>query len=64
MVTINGEKVQAHGISLADYLKQEGYDIARVAVEKNMEIVTKKDYETTILQDGDCVEIVSFVGGG
>lgn len=36
----------------------------RVAVEVNKELVVKKEWEQTVLKDGDRVEVVSFVGGG
>ncbi|HDZ62100.1 MAG TPA: sulfur carrier protein ThiS [Nitrospirae bacterium] len=36
----------------------------RVAVEVNMAIVKKQDYEKAMLKEGDSVEIVNFVGGG
>ncbi|OGW33462.1 MAG: thiamine biosynthesis protein ThiS [Nitrospirae bacterium GWC2_42_7] len=36
----------------------------RVAVEVNLEIVRKADYETYKLGEGDKIEIVNFVGGG
>ncbi len=36
----------------------------KVAVEVNLEILDKQDFETRGLQDGDQVEIMSFVGGG
>ena len=35
-----------------------------VAIEKNGEIVPKALYESTLLKDGDILEVVSFVGGG
>jgi sulfur carrier protein len=35
-----------------------------VAIELNLEILPKSDYGTTLLCDGDRVEIVQFVGGG
>lgn len=35
-----------------------------IAVEINEHIVKKADYPETILQDGDTVEVVSFVSGG
>ena len=64
MVTINGESVTADGKSLAEYLEEAGYAIARVAVELNGDIVPKSQYGQTILSAGDQVEIVAFVGGG
>ena len=64
MVKINGEAKEAAGRKLCDYLKEAGYDSRAIAVEYNEVILPKADYETTILQDGDVVEIVCFMGGG
>lgn len=50
--------------SLLDYLQQQNYDIGKIAVERNGQIVPKEKYETTILEDEDVIEIVQFVGGG
>lgn len=64
MVKINGEAFHIDGITLAEYLKTTRYNMARIAVEKNGEIVPKANYDTTVLHDGDSLEIVGFVGGG
>ena len=40
------------------------YDPQRIAVERNSDIVFKAEYAATVLEDGDSLEIVSFVGGG
>lgn len=64
MVKINGEFVPANGIKLTDYLAENNYNIKRIAVEINEEIVPKSMYEETILNDGDTVEVVTFVAGG
>ncbi|MBP1572911.1 MAG: sulfur carrier protein ThiS [Oscillospiraceae bacterium] len=64
MVTINGEEKNVQGKTVASYLNENGYDIKRVAVELNGDILPKSQYEGTALKDGDSVEIVSFVGGG
>lgn len=62
---INGMIITlAAGTFLADYLKQKGYQLERIAVEYNGQILTREQYETTLLQEHDTVEIVSFVGGG
>jgi len=34
------------------------------AVAVNNEIITKDNYESTILRDGDKIEIVKAIGGG
>ena len=64
MVKINGEHFNVAGVSVEKYLIKSGYDIKRVAVELNGDILPKAQYENIYLNDGDCVEIVSFVGGG
>lgn len=64
MVKINGESIDAAGRTLAEYLAMEDYDRRRVAVERNGSIVPKAQYDETVLLDGDCVEVVNFVGGG
>lgn len=64
MVKINGALVDVAGKTLADYLAETDYLTTRIAVERNDEIVPKAKYEETILEDGDVIEVVSFVGGG
>jgi len=63
-ITVNGEIKKITEMSLLQFLESLGIDPRRVAVERNMDIVSKSTYETTILQDGDRMEIVQFVGGG
>jgi len=64
VVKINGRELEIAGKTLAEYLASTDYDQKRIAVERNGEIVPKAKYGETVLEDGDCVEIVSFVGGG
>ena len=64
MVKINGTEYNAAGKTIAEYLETTEYNPLRIAVERNGEIVPKATYAETVLQDGDSVEIVNFVGGG
>ena len=64
MVKINGEEKNVSGMTVAEYLATTNYDPKRIAVERNGDIVSKLQYDNTVLQDGDSVEVVSFVGGG
>ena len=64
MVTINGIQEQAAGMSILSYLKSAGYDPQRVVVEKNLEIISRDALDKILLEDGDSVEILRFVGGG
>lgn len=63
-ITVNGEIKNIAETTLLQFLESLGIDPRRVAVELNMNIVSKNAYETTMLQDGDRMEIVQFVGGG
>lgn len=64
MVTVNGEKVQASGQTIAEYLKNTGYNADRVVVELNLQIISKNKYSEITLKENDAVEILNFVGGG
>lgn len=65
ILTINGEKCQlADGTVLTAYLEERSYRPDRIAVELNRNIVPKKLYGETVLNDGDELEVVTFMGGG
>lgn len=64
MLKINGRPEPACGLSLTELIQAKGYPLKRVAVEMNGRIVPKAQYDATVPQDGDALEIVSFVGGG
>lgn len=51
-------------LSVSALLAALAIDARRVAVEHNLSVVKKADYDTSIVKDGDEVEIVNFVGGG
>ena len=64
MVKVNGIELDIAGKTLSEYLEETDYDLKRIAVERNGEIVFKAEYESTVLEEGDNLEVVSFVGGG
>ena len=64
MVKVNGTELDIAGKTLTEYLATTNYDMKRIAVERNGDIVPKAQYAQTVLKDGDNVEVVSFVGGG
>ena len=64
VIKVNQNFVDAAGKTLAEYLGTTSYDIKRIAVEINGQIVPKAEYAGTLLKDGDVVEVVSYVGGG
>jgi len=64
-VSINGETRQiAAGSTIAVLVADIGLGPARVAVERNLEIVPRSTLARVEVADGDAFEIVHFVGGG
>ena len=64
MVTINGKQVEAAGMTILADLEEAGYSPDRVVVEKNLEIIPREALGASLLEDGDSVEVLRFVGGG
>lgn len=68
-ITLNGEAIQIDpGMTVSQLIHrisgETGRDPRGVAVERNREIVPKSEHAMTVLEDGDRLEIVQFVGGG
>ena len=64
-ITLNGDKQELTApLSVSELLDQLDIDARRVAVELNLAVVKKSAYDSSVIQDGDEVEIVNFVGGG
>jgi len=51
-------------LSVSALLQHLDIDARRVAVELNLSVVKKAAYDSSVINDGDEVEIVNFVGGG
>jgi thiamine biosynthesis protein ThiS len=65
MIIVNGETMSlAQPISLQAWLTDHGINSELIAVEHNQNLLTKEQYASTIIQEGDSLEIVRFVGGG
>ena len=64
-VRINGEHRRVgSGVTIAELVREIGFDPLRVAVERNLEVVPRSTLEQVNVEDGDDYEIVRFVGGG
>jgi thiamine biosynthesis protein ThiS len=63
-ITLNGEPRRVASGSIAALVASIGLDPAKVAVERNLEIVPRSTLADVLLSDGDVLEIVHFVGGG
>ena len=64
-ITLNGDMHEVAGpLTVTELLVQLSIDGRRVAVEHNLVVLKRHAFETTMVREGDAVEIVNFVGGG
>ena len=64
-ITLNGEPFEIEQpLSVVALLDKLEIDARRVAVEHNLTIIKRQRFPEVIVNDGDSVEIVNFVGGG
>ncbi len=64
-IQLNGEPFELpEKQSVADLLVRLDLTGRRVAVELNLDIVPRSQHETTLLAEGDQVEVVHAIGGG
>ena len=64
-IIINGEERNVGDLTTVEQILGDlGLDGRKVAVERNLEIVPKSQYNDIVLADGDKLEIVHFIGGG
>ncbi|MCI7804969.1 MAG: sulfur carrier protein ThiS [Oscillospiraceae bacterium] len=62
---INGKEIAFEKeITLDILMEKQGFDIKKIAVMKNGEIVPKAEFAQTLIGAEDSLEVVSFVGGG
>ncbi len=64
-IFVNGERQEFRdALSLAELVTRLELPVARIAIELNREVVRRSEWQSTMLNDEDRVEIVHFVGGG
>jgi thiamine biosynthesis protein ThiS len=64
-ITLNGDRFSlAAPTTVTDLLAQLDVDPRRVAVEHNLVVLRRTAFDSTLVNDGDQIEIVNFVGGG
>lgn len=64
-ITLNGDvRTVRAGMTIAALAADIGLDPTKVAVERNLEIVPRSTLANVLINDGDQIEIVHFVGGG
>lgn len=64
-VIVNGTKQEVpSGTTVSQLLEKFKIQPERVAVEVNLKVIQRQQYNLISLSDGDQIEIIGFVGGG
>jgi thiamine biosynthesis protein ThiS len=64
-IILNGEEVKLEGkISVSSLIDKYSLDKRKIAVERNLEIVPRSSFEEVLINEGDRIEIIHFIGGG
>ena len=64
-IILNGAPMEVEpGLTVAALVARLAEDPRGVAIERNLEIVPKSAHGETVLEEGDRLEVVQFVGGG
>jgi thiamine biosynthesis protein ThiS len=64
-ITLNGDPYTVAGpLTVSALLAHLQIDSRRVAVELNLIVLKRAAFDSTLVNEGDEVEIVNFVGGG
>jgi thiamine biosynthesis protein ThiS len=69
LITVNGESREVEpgmtlGMLALQLAGESGRDQRGIAIERNLEIVPKSEHASTVIEAGDRIELVQFVGGG
>ncbi len=63
-IQVNGDTREVAAQTVLALVEELGFDVRKVAVERNLAIVPRSLHAGTALEDGDRIELVQFVGGG
>ena len=64
-ITLNGDRHEVAGpLTVSELLARLSIDARRVAVERNFVVLKRDAFALTVIEEGDEIEIVNFVGGG
>jgi len=65
MIMVNGREFHyEEGLTVANLLQKKGYTFRMITVKINGNVIKKDEYETTLINDGDNVQVLHHVAGG
>ncbi len=64
-IVLNGERREIESkLTLDQLLEKFSLPKQRIAIELNKSVVTRGDWTATLVDEGDAIEVIHFVGGG
>lgn len=64
-ITINGDAMHfEESLSISNVLDQLNLETSRVIAQLNDDIVNRNQFDDVVVNDGDTLELLEFVGGG
>lgn len=63
-ILLNGESRAVAATTVAELVAELGLQSRMIAVERNLEVVPKSQYDAVRLVEGDRLEVVHMIGGG
>ena len=64
-IQVNGDTREVpQGLNVTELLEHLGLIANRLAIERNLQILPRREWGTTLVSSGDKFEIVHLVGGG
>lgn len=63
-ITLNGKVCEIESCTILALLHKLNITKKAMAIAINTQVIKKPLWESYVLKDGDCVEILDFVGGG
>jgi thiamine biosynthesis protein ThiS len=64
-IQVNGDTREVpQGLNVTQLLEHLGLLTSRLAIERNLQILPRREWGTTLVSSGDKFEIVHLVGGG
>ncbi len=63
-VTINGKAEELSGSTVLEILTAKDVSPQMVAVELNSKMLERDELSSTVVKDGDAIELLFYMGGG
>ena len=63
-IMVNGKKENISPHTIGDYILSKGLNPKALVVEYNGQVVAEAQWHRIFLNEGDQLELLSFVGGG